>query len=74
MLWNVEVDRAQIDQVLNNLIINADQAMPNGGIITVKAENIILDDTRNSSEIRKFCKVSLLTKVTESRPKPFKNF
>jgi PAS domain S-box-containing protein len=38
----VEADRGQIDQVLNNLIINADQAMPNGGNITVKAENITL--------------------------------
>jgi PAS domain S-box-containing protein len=38
----VEADRGQIDQVLNNLIINADQAMPNGGCITVKAENITL--------------------------------
>jgi len=38
----VEADRGQIDQVLNNLIINADQAMPGGGNITVKAENITL--------------------------------
>jgi nitrogen-specific signal transduction histidine kinase/ActR/RegA family two-component response regulator len=38
----VEADRGQIDQVLNNLIINADQAMPNGGSITVKAENFTL--------------------------------
>ncbi|NLE02863.1 MAG: PAS domain S-box protein [Fibrobacter sp.] len=60
-LWNVEVDRAQIDQVLNNLIINADQAMPNGGIITVKAENIILDDTRNLPlKSGNFVKVSIV--------------
>jgi len=41
-LWPVEVDEGQIGQVLNNLIINADQAMPNGGLITVKAENVFV--------------------------------
>ena len=39
-LWLVEVDDGQITQVVNNLIINADQAMPEGGIIKVIAENI----------------------------------
>lgn len=41
-LSNVEADRGQIDQVLNNLIINADQAMPGGGTITVVAENVTI--------------------------------
>lgn len=39
-LWSVEIDEGQIGQVINNLIINADQAMPEGGIIKVKAENV----------------------------------
>jgi len=39
-LLKVEADRGQIDQVLNNLIINADQAMPGGGTVTVAASNI----------------------------------
>lgn len=39
-LWPVEIDSDQINQVINNLIINADQAMPDGGIIRVSAENI----------------------------------
>jgi PAS domain S-box-containing protein len=39
-LWVVDVDEGQISQVINNLIINADQAMPDGGIIEVSAENI----------------------------------
>jgi PAS domain S-box-containing protein len=38
----VMVDEGQISQVINNLIINADQAMPDGGIIKVRAENIIV--------------------------------
>ena len=35
----VEVDAGQIGQVINNLVINAVQAMPEGGAIRVKAEN-----------------------------------
>ncbi len=39
-LWPVEVDEGQISQVIHNLIINSDQAMPDGGIIQVNATNV----------------------------------
>ncbi|MBI5238337.1 MAG: response regulator [Deltaproteobacteria bacterium] len=39
-LWPVEVDEGQISQVVHNLIINAMQAMPEGGRVRVGAENI----------------------------------
>ncbi len=39
-LWPVEVDEEQFSQVISNLVINAHQAMPEGGIIRVKGENI----------------------------------
>ncbi|MBF0231658.1 MAG: AAA family ATPase [Desulfamplus sp.] len=38
-LWNVEADSGQLHQVISNLVINADQAMPNGGIITIQTDN-----------------------------------
>jgi len=38
-LWPVEVDTGQIKQVLNNIVINAVQAMPDGGTIEVTAQN-----------------------------------
>ncbi|MDY6861353.1 MAG: PAS domain S-box protein, partial [Thermodesulfobacteriota bacterium] len=41
-LWPVEIDKGQISQVINNIVINADQAMPEGGIIRVWAENITI--------------------------------
>jgi PAS domain S-box-containing protein len=41
-LWAVDADKGQISQVVNNLIINADQAMPAVGTITVKLGNCIL--------------------------------
>ena len=43
-LWSIEADEGQISQVIHNLIINADQAMPYGGQITVVGENIHLED------------------------------
>lgn len=36
----VEIDVGQINQVLNNLIINASQAMPDGGIISIVCESV----------------------------------
>ncbi len=38
--WPVEVDEGQMSQVINNLIINADQSMAGGGIIEVGIENV----------------------------------
>jgi PAS domain S-box-containing protein len=36
----VEIDQGQINQVINNLVINADQAMPDGGSVRVSVENV----------------------------------
>ncbi len=36
----VEVDEGQIGQVLNNLVINAVHAMPQGGVLHIQAENV----------------------------------
>ena len=38
-LWSTEVDKGQMNQVFNNLIINSIQAMPNGGTVHVGFEN-----------------------------------
>ncbi len=37
------IDEGQIGQVLNNLVINADQAMPEGGFLRVRAENTTIE-------------------------------
>ncbi len=39
-LWQIKADRGQIDHVIANLVINAKQAMPEGGTIYVAAMNI----------------------------------
>jgi PAS domain S-box-containing protein len=43
-LLPVDVDPGQINQVINNLIINADQAMPEGGMVRIHAENIKINE------------------------------
>ncbi|MFZ0450712.1 MAG: PAS domain S-box protein [Desulfatiglandaceae bacterium] len=43
-LWPTEVDVGQISQVINNVVINANQAMPKGGIIQIVAKNLIIED------------------------------
>jgi two-component system, cell cycle sensor histidine kinase and response regulator CckA len=43
-LWMISADSTQIHQVLMNLCVNARDAMPNGGVITIKAENTTLDE------------------------------
>lgn len=43
-LWPVEVDTNQIEQVLLNLLVNAGQAMPGGGFITIATSQIVLEE------------------------------
>ncbi len=40
-LWQVQVDRGQIGQVIDNLAINSIQAMPDGGVIDISLENYL---------------------------------
>jgi signal transduction histidine kinase/ActR/RegA family two-component response regulator len=42
--WSAEVDAGQITQVVQNLVIHADQAMPDGGVITLRTANRIVVD------------------------------
>lgn len=39
-LWKTEIDESQIGQVIHNLLLNAQQAMPKGGEIKISAENV----------------------------------
>ena len=41
-LWMAEVDVGQIGQVIHNLVLNAREAMPQGGVVFVRAENVVL--------------------------------
>ncbi len=43
-LWTVSGDATQLHQVLMNLCVNARDAMPNGGTLTISAQNFIVDE------------------------------
>ena len=45
-LWACHIDRNQIAQVIDNIVINAQQAMPNGGVVEVAARNVLASEGR----------------------------
>lgn len=50
-LWTVHADATQLHQVFMNLIVNARDAMPEGGHLTITAENFLIDDTYARMEL-----------------------
>jgi PAS domain S-box-containing protein len=48
-LWDVEADRSQLEQVLMSLALNSREAMPDGGVLTIRAENAVMRDPASPS-------------------------
>ncbi|MGI9553449.1 MAG: hybrid sensor histidine kinase/response regulator [Thermodesulfobacteriota bacterium] len=57
-IWFVKADEGQIIQVFNNLVINAQQAMPDGGFIEIKFQNV--NDPHPSLPKGRFVKISVI--------------
>jgi PAS domain S-box-containing protein len=59
-LWLVDIDKGQISQVIQNIVLNASHAMPDGGIVTITCENVTSDDESIPlSEGGKFVKITI---------------
>jgi len=44
VLWEIEADKGQMSQVINNIVLNADQSMPEGGNVLIEASNVVIGD------------------------------
>jgi CheY-like chemotaxis protein len=62
-LWTVQADAGNIEQVLVNLTVNAREAMPRGGKLVIKSENVSLDqktaETLSGARPGKFVRLSV---------------
>ena len=46
-LWQADADEGQLGQVIQNIVLNADQAMPEGGTIVIAAKNVLKPDNEH---------------------------
>jgi len=61
-LYNIDADDVQITQVISNIIINADQAMLEGGTIRVRCENVTISNENENTtlpENENFIRISI---------------
>lgn len=60
-IWPVQVDERQMGRVIKNLIVNSKEAMPEGGVISVKVENTLVDKKDDlPMQSGKYVKVSVI--------------
>lgn len=63
-LWTISADPTQIHQVLMNLCVNARDAMAEGGTLTLKAENVVIDE--DYAQIKAEARVGKFVLITVS--------
>lgn len=67
-LWIISADATQMHQVLMNLCVNARDAMPDGGSISIKAENIVVDENYARMHLEAKAGRFVVISVTDTGP------
>lgn len=58
-LWPIKADEGQLNQVMNNLVLNAQQAMAAGGVVQILARNIVVDTEQGSLFPGQYVRISV---------------
>lgn len=58
-LWAAEVDTGQLSQVISNLVINADQAMPSGGLLNIAIKNVEFNRASQSLSAGRYIRITI---------------
>jgi PAS domain S-box-containing protein len=65
-LWNVKLDPSQLENVILNLAINARDAMPRGGKLTIELGNTLIDETYANTDHDVPCGQYVLVAVSDT--------
>jgi len=65
-LWHVKTDKTQYEQVITNLVVNAKDAMPDGGTLTIRTCNISERDVQKQPQLVMPVGEYVLTEVQDS--------
>jgi CheY-like chemotaxis protein len=64
-LWTVKVDPGELELVVLNLAVNARDAMPQGGAIRIRAENVVLETAELRGDYVRLSVIDVGTGMTE---------
>jgi two-component system cell cycle sensor histidine kinase/response regulator CckA len=60
-VWPADIDKGQINQVIQNIVLNAAHAMPQGGTVSIRCENVSITDRNSFPRLEKgrYVKISI---------------